>query len=231
MQTTSLIHQLLVFLSALWTPFSTDTQPSYEETKTIIQQERQKLSERWGNKTPPANVRRAIEKTLVDSIDTLADYWLGTRWALGSPQTTVPQVGKINCGTFVGRLLHDIGFDVDVKKLQRQPSQLIIKSFVGNDRIRKFSNASMKRFLSSVREMGNGLFIIGLDFHVGFLIQTDTDLRFLHASFETETVVNESAADAMPITTSGYRVVGKILSDDNLLDWLQGQKIAVKGKW
>jgi hypothetical protein len=89
----------------------------------------------------------------------------------------------------------------------------------------------MEKFLTSVREMGPGLFIIGLDFHVGFLIQTDTDLRFVHASYETETVVDESAAEAMPITSSKYRVVGKLLTDSNIEDWLDGRRIKVKGNW
>ncbi|MCP4449614.1 MAG: hypothetical protein GY811_30435 [Myxococcales bacterium] len=151
--------------------------------------------------------------------------------ALGSPQTSTPQVGKINCGTFVGRILSDAGFNVNVRKLQRQPSQLIIKSFVSGSRIRKLSNKPMKKFLASVREMGPGLFTIGLDFHVGFLLQTDDDLRFIHASFETETVVNEDAATAMPIVTSGYKVVGKVLSPANIRSWVGGEKIAVKGNW
>ena len=89
----------------------------------------------------------------------------------------------------------------------------------------------MKKFLASVKEMGPGLFIIGLDFHVGFLLQTEDDLRFIHASFETETVVDEDAATAMPITTSGYKVVGKILSPDNISSWLRNSKIHVKGDW
>ena len=130
-----------------------------------------------------------------------------------------------------GRVLHDAGFNVHVRKLQRQPSQLIIKSFVGGTRMRKFSNKPMKAFMASVREMGPGLFIIGLDFHVGLLLQTEDDLRFIHASFETETVVNEDAATAMPIVTSKYKVVGKILSPANIRSWLRGEAIAVKGDW
>jgi hypothetical protein len=79
--------------------------------------------------------------------------------------------------------------------------------------------------------MGPGLFIIGLDLHVGFLVQTDDDLRFIHASYETETVVDEAAATATLIVDSKYRVVGKILDDDNVRDWLAGRRIRVKGNW
>ncbi len=198
--------------------------PSYSEAMEGIAAKRTQLVSQDAN----AGVVRA---ELISSMEMLIAFWIGTRWALGAPQTTTPQQGKVNCGTFVGRILHDAGFKVHVKKLQRQPSQLIIKSFVGGKRVRKFSGATMKRFLASVRQMGSGLFIIGLDFHVGFLLQTEDDLRFIHASFETETVINEEAATAMPITSSGYRVVGKILSPENIRSWLRGDRIVVKGRW
>ncbi len=204
--------------------------PSYAQTIEKIEKRRAELGKRWRTQGRAAVEAEAHDELLAD-IESLSGYWLGTRWALGAPQTTIPQSGKVNCGTFVGRVLNDAGFKVKVRKLQRQPSQLIIKSFVGGKRVRKFSNATMKKFLSSVREMGPGLYIIGLDFHVGLLLQTEDDLRFIHASFETETVVNEPAHKAMPITTSKYKVVGKILSPKNIRSWLRGDKIKVQGDW
>jgi hypothetical protein len=223
---------LLLLLS--WGPDSVQAdpqeRPSYAEAVGNMKERRTLLAKKWRAKRTPALEQAATEE-LLKGVEALTSYWLGTRWALGSPQPTKPQKGKVNCGTFVGRVLNDAGFQVRVKKLQRQPSQLIIKSFVGGKRVRKFSKAPMKKFLSSVREMGPGLYIIGLDFHVGLLLQTEDDLRFIHASFETETVVNESAASAMPITSSQYRVVGKILSPANIRSWLGGDTIEVKGSW
>ncbi len=201
--------------------------PSYDAVIEAAEEKRQKLR---ATKNAQKG-KEASEKHLIGLFETLTERWLGTRWGLGLPQSSVPQVGKINCGTFVGTILEDMGFVVNVRKLQRQPSQLIIKSFIPGTAMKKFSNASMKRFLSTVRSMGPGLFIIGLDFHVGFLLQTEDELRFIHASFETETVVNEDAATAMPITTSAYKVVGKILTPTNLEDWRGGRRIKVQGNW
>lgn len=173
-----------------------------------------------------------IERELLIFFDQITKQWMGTQWALGPPQSEVPGAEKrINCGTFVGRVLNDSGFRVKVTKLQRQPAQLIIQSFVGGKRVRKFSNKTMESFLKSVKEMGPGLYIIGLDFHVGFLLQTKSDLRFIHASYENGKVRNEKASEATPILTSKYRVVGKVFSPKNIRDWVSGQKIKVKGKW
>jgi len=198
--------------------------PSYDEAKRAIERRRRELA-------AGGAAEDEIEREIIASVYDLSRYWLGTRWGLGAPQTSEPQVGQINCGTFVGTVLRDAGFNVKVSKLQRQPSQLIIESFVSGDRVRKYSNASMEKFLASVKEMGPGLFIIGLDFHVGFLIQTDAELRFVHASYETGTVVDEAAADATPIVSSKYRVVGKLLTRRNIDDWLSGARIRVKGNW
>ena len=204
---------------------------SYADAVESAATERKRLAEEWSNAGDRSAFRSNAEAEIIARVQGLAKHWLGTRWGLGLPQLTEPGPGKINCGTFVGTVLRDAGFNVKVKKLQRQPSQLIIRSFVGGKRVRKYSNASMKKFLASVREMGPGLYIIGLDFHVGFLVQTEDDLRFVHASYVTNTVVDEKASLAVPIVTSKYRVVGKILSPDNIDSWLNGSRIKVKGNW
>ena len=204
---------------------------SYAEARRVAAARRTAVARRWRRRGLDARGQAAAEAAILRSVKKLSRLWLGTRWGLGVPQSSTPGPGQINCGTFVGTVLRDAGFNVAVKKLQRQPSQLIIESFVGGDRVRKFSNAKMTRFLASVREMGPGLFIIGLDFHVGLLIQTETDLRFVHASYETKTVIDEPAATATPIVTSKYRVVGKLLSRQNLRDWLAGNRIQIKGNW
>jgi hypothetical protein len=203
----------------------------YQEAVRRVEQRRARLAERWRGTDDRAALVGPTAAVIQAEVGRLARQWLGTRWGLGAPQTRTPGAGKINCGTFVGTVLRDAGFVVDVEHLQRQPSQLIIASFVGAGRTRKWSNAPMDRFLADLRRMGPGLYIIGLDFHVGFLLQTDDDVRFVHASYLTRTVVDEPAALAQPISDSKYRVVGKILDRGNVRDWLEGNRIRVKGHW
>jgi hypothetical protein len=203
---------------------------SYDEAKARAAAVRDAL--RADLRRVDARSEKEVEQAVIGNVRDLAGHWLGTAWGLGPPQADAPGPDrKINCGTFVGTVLRDAGFVVDVAKLQRQPSQLIIRSFVGRDRTRRFSNASMARFLAGVKEMGPGLFIIGLDVHVGLLVQTEDELRFVHASYVTGTVVDEDAAAASPIVDSKYRVVGKILSRENLDAWLDGRRIEVVGDW
>lgn len=150
---------------------------------------------------------------------------------MGAPQTDTPQQGKVGCGNFVGLVLSGVGFRVDNRKLRRQPSQMIIASFVSKKRTQKFSNAPNPVFWKKVRAMGPGLYIIGLDYHVGLLIQTKTEVRFIHSSVVTGMVVNEDATQAELITDSRFKMVGKILSPQNINDWLAGRTIKVKGRF
>ena len=172
---------------------------------------------------------RQLEATLLARIDLLHHMWLGTRWGLGMPQTRVPHEGKVNCGMFVARVLRDAGFRLNVWKFNRQTAADAIRS-VAPKRVRRyFHDAPMDKFLARVKKMGPGLFIIGLDFHIGFLRQTEDDLRFVHASYIDKKVVDEPASTAVPIVTSRYRVVGKILQPDMLAAWLARRRLKVLG--
>ncbi len=171
-----------------------------------------------------------LRDALLGRIDRLHSRWLGTRWGLGAPQTRAPGEGKINCGMFVARVLRDAGFRLDIWKFNRQAASDAIRSLTPAGAIRRFHDAPMKKFLARVRKMGPGIYLIGLDFHIGFLRQTEKDLRFVHASYVDKVVVDEPAAAAVPIVTSRYRVVGKLLGERMLEAWLANRRIKVLGK-
>lgn len=193
----------------------------------------QTVAQTGGLRTSAASMSdAALERALVAQMEALFSHWYGTAWGLGGPQTQEPGPGKINCGMFVGRTLVDAGANVRHIKLQRQPASLIIKSLVPKRLIRHFRNKSMDTFIKGVQAMGPGLYIIGLDFHVGFvLVKPDHEVRFIHASYVTKTVLNESARDAIPIKTSKYRVVGKLFSREYLKKWRRGKRFEVLGRW
>lgn len=203
-------------------------EPSYAELKEELARAR----EADGMRERVSREPEAVEAELVASMERIFSHWYGTKWGLGAPQTSTPQEGQINCGTFVGRTLVDAGFVIKHKKLQRQPAELIIKSLAPKSAIKRWRNKPMERFVREVREMGPGLYVIGLDFHVGYvLVRPDGDVRFIHASYVTHTVIDEPAIDASPIQSSKYRVVGKIFDERLLAKWAKGERVAVLGSW
>lgn len=183
------------------------------------------------SETAELRVAQSSDVDLTGVFDALTQHWMGTTWGLGLPQSDTPGVGKINCGTFVGTILSHLGVNVNVKKLQRQPSELIIKTFVRGRDIVRFRNRPTDEFVARVAALGDGVYIIGLDFHVGFLRVRDGEVRFVHASYVTHTVVDELASEAEPIRSSKYRVVGKIFDAKMMRDWRAGRRIPVVGNW
>ena len=212
---------MIVLLSLLPAPALAD----YPEFVAELEEERTELAE--DRDRPTEALRRQLQQRMLK----VAEEWMGTRWGLGRPQAKQPGDGKINCGMFVATVLGDAGIEVDRVKLQRQPAELIIKTFSKSDDIRRFRNDPVETFLTGTREMGDGLYIIGLDFHVGLLHVDGDDVRFIHASYVTHTVVSEDAASAEPIVTSKYRVVGKLLDDRMIRRWLDGERYRVVGNW
>lgn len=216
---------LIVVLATMLQVQPAQADEGYAEARAAIELQRHSFAQRQTE-----DQQEAVAAFIVSSVETLSTHWLGTRWGRGIPQLAEPGEGKINCGTFVGTILNHAGFRVNVKKLQRQPSQMIIASFVPPSRRRKLVGVSMDRFVSTVRDMGPGLFIIGLDLHVGLLLQTDTELRFIHSSIMPGWVVNEDGSNAPLIEDSNYRIVGKLLGQGNIASWLRNRPIIVKGK-
>ena len=225
-----LLRWTAVLAACRWGPAAARGDESYDDARADVAAGRARQLARWRAGERGPSFRRRCDRLAVDSVLRLSRFWLGTRWGLGLPQIQRPGDGRVNCGTFVGRLLADAGFRVDVRKLQRQPSALIVRTFAPPERIQRFWHAPLPAFLAAVEAMGPGLFIIGLDLHVGLLVRRPGgELRFIHASILTASVVDEPAADALLIGASAYRVVGKALGARNLESWLTGQPIAVVG--
>jgi hypothetical protein len=202
---------------------------TYDDLKQQIARDRREVRLRQAGSQRPGSQLARLEKILLCRIDRFFTAWLGSRWGLGLPQSTRPGQGKVNCGVFVGVIMRDAGFNLPIWKFNRQDTYHAIRSLAPRRTIRYFHKVPMTDFLAAVRKMGSGLFVIGLDFHIGFLRQDERGLRFVHASYVTRTVVDEAAAQAIPIVTSKYRMVGKILQPNMLRAWLSGKRIEVLG--
>ena len=49
--------------------------------------------------------------------------------------------------------------------------------------IKRFSNASIEDFSASLQTQGPGVYIVGLDCHVGFVVNNGVTLRFVHSNY------------------------------------------------
>ncbi len=204
---------------------------TYGGTLSVIKQQKEALLQQYlAAETAPARdvvLRQAGELFVQAVVTEVTPYWYGTPWDFNG-MTQVPGAGSIACGYFVTTVLRDMGVDLARVRLAQQPSEILIKSLVGSAAIKRFSDVKVEKFLAAVRNWGQGLYIVGLDMHVGFIVSDDTGIHFVHASYMAPLcVVQEDAAESVILAGSRYRVLGKLTGDnDFLLAWLQGEAIS-----
>ena len=158
----------------------------------------------------------------------LPTFWYGTPWDY-SGTTELPNEGHIACGYYVSTMLRDAGFEVERRKLAQQASEKIVKTLVSEKYIKRFSRKKIKPFLEEMDKLGEGLYIVGLDTHVGFLLVEDGKKQFIHSARTTKGVVNENAWSSKVLIRSKYRIVGKLLPNDEVVEkWLIGESFYVQ---
>lgn len=149
-------------------------------------------------------------------------YWYGTKWDFNGI-TQKPNEGSIACGYFVTTTLRDIGLKINRVKLTQCASEEMIKSLVSEDNIIRFSNKSIEEFVKKLKNKGNGIYVVGLDNHTGFVLVNSEGSFFIHSSgIAPYKVVKDKLTESLLIVKSKYRIVGKLSSDKKLLsNWIK----------
>jgi len=164
-------------------------------------------------------VKTRLEKELTENV---FPAWYGTPWDFNGTSDK-PGEGKIACGYFVSTTLKHIGFKINRFKLAQQPSQRIISTFMK----RSSMDISSRRPLTDVKKKliksGNGIYIVGLDTHVGYVVVKEEKITFVHSSYyrPDRQVVAEPYDSRNPLSDSKYRVVGKIFHNEMVINWLK----------
>ncbi len=168
--------------------------------------------------------RARARKTLEDSIgETLAPAWVGTPYAF-SGKATAPHDGPVACGHYVGAVLRGAGFRVS-RDVGALASARIVRSFAGHGRTRWWSGKTRAQLVRGVRREGDGLYLIGLDTHVGLLRVHGGEVTLCHSTGRwPRTVVCEPALASRSLI-SKVHVWGPLLPDETVDRWLAGQRI------
>lgn len=166
--------------------------------------------------------RVELEKSLRQDV---FPAWFGTDWDFNGT-TTTPGVGKIACGYFVSTCLTQVGFKVNRIKLAQQASQKIIETFMPKTERKILGDAKpMEVIRAFLQGKGDGIYLVGLDQHVGFISVVGEDMAFVHSSYyqPDSCVQAEKIETKNPLSDSKYRVIGKLFSDDMVVGWLEGR--------
>ncbi|MFN8297818.1 MAG: hypothetical protein U0T75_01835 [Chitinophagales bacterium] len=153
----------------------------------------------------------------------LFQQWYNTPWDFNGI-TNTPGKGKLACGYFVTSVLADAGFNIPRLAWAQLASETMIKKL--NPAVKKFSNKTIEEFEAYVKSKSDGLYIVGLDCHVGFVSKVKGKLLFTHSSYYQPDigVMSEELQGHNPLNDSKYRVLGPMLHREMVVNWIMGNK-------
>jgi hypothetical protein len=209
---------------------ATELDTTYSRICRHLEGSRKKLTIEYSKATNDDARENVLVKARTLLFTTLSDSifvcWYGTNWDFNGI-TTSPRQGNIACGYFVTTTLLQGGFLINRVFLAQQASSVLIKAFCPDDKIKTITNHKKEKVLDYLKTKPDGIFILGLDNHVGFVLKNGDSLDFVHSSFWPQhKVVRVPLASSEIFNESGYFMIGELLySDTTITKWVKGEKI------
>lgn len=205
----------------------------YEATLAAIEAERRRLAGRYAaaetetargaiRAEARAYVRAAIVREIVPA-------WLGMPWGLGKNSTAnrphAPGM-TVACGYFVAAVLEAAGLRIESRFKFAQAPALAVQKALAPDAVHRYFSVAGDVLGRKIAGLGDGVYIIGLANHIGFVVVDAGAVRLVHASYTGDQVVtDEPLAAAQAIADSrpkGY-FVSPVMQDDRSAElWLRG---------
>jgi hypothetical protein len=143
----------------------------------------------------------------------------------------------VGCSYFLTGVLENAGLKLESRaRFAQAPSLWIQRALLpAEGRVYRFGPVEPTALRAQLAALGDGLYVIGLNIHVGFLVVRGADVRIVHASYASPyTVVSEPVESSEVIALSrgkGY-VVSPLFRDDRLVEhWLRGAAVPAPPQW
>lgn len=155
-----------------------------------------------------AVLKIARERMFDELVNRIFPAWYGTTWDFNGTSET-PRQGKVACGYFVSTTLRDLGITLNRYRIAQLYSHDIVRRLAVTTQTFSSVSATLEAL---GREPGTGLYVVGLDQHVGFLVRlVSGEMRFVHSSYgQPAEVVSELAKDSEILSQSKKFVLGRV---------------------
>ena len=199
----------------------------YETIKTNIGADRQSLQKLYNSgEITLDSVSGYFTNRLINQV---IPYWYGTPWDFDG-YTNEPNEGTIACGYFISTTLKHMGINWNRYRLAQQAALLELMTVAGPGEIHALPETDPKDFIKYVKEnLEEGLYLLGLTSHVGFIYYVDGEVFFIHSNFVFPSeVVIEYANVSNAILYSFDYYLTSISGNKYLLEkWLSGEEVKV----
>jgi hypothetical protein len=213
---------LSALLAATFCAEPADVAAAYRDAASSLAQDRVKLlGELRKARLPdrPPILTRARTRLLEAFDRDLIPAWFGTPWEFYGISEK-PGSGTIACGYLVSTLLRDAGFRVERVRMAQQASEHIVQTMTPEAEILRLREVTREQVVEAARAKGDGLYIVGFDFHVGLLRIDGQTARFCHSSYLGKKVVVCEPPEQSGAFVSSYYVLGDAMPQARIQDWL-----------
>lgn len=175
------------------------------------------------------NLYQTNRNTAIDSASTylysklineIVPHWYGTEWDFNG-YTNTPNDGLIACGYFVSTTLKHLGFNLNRYKMAQQAGLIEARMLQPKTELKIYSGLSFQDLKAKVNSVyTDGIYFLGLDNHVGYVLIKDKTLYFLHSSYCDDKVVIELAETSACFASNIY-VFAEVTTNKTLVtNWI-----------
>ena len=160
-------------------------------------------------------------------LNDIVPHWYGTEWDFNG-HTNIPNQGEIACGYFVSTTLKHLGFNLNRYKMAQQAGLLEARMLQPKSELNIYRNLSFESLKKKVNSVySNGIYFVGLDNHVGYVLVKDKELYFLHSSYYDDRVMIE-LAEKSPCFPSDIYVFAEVSTNRDLVkNWILNTRLSV----
>ena len=214
----------------------------YRASMEQLEARRVELGERYAaasSKSQRTAVREEAREVVIGAIvDEIIPAWKGKPWTMAAiddglrPDARDPFEDKgVSCSWFVVSVLENAGLRLSTARRFAGTIAVHLQHALspGKGDIHRFWNTTPRELEGKLAALGDGLYVVGLNCHVGFIHVSGGEARFMHSSYvEPYRVVVEDLTTSPAIAYSqdaGY-VVSPLFEDVRLIDhWLTGRPV------
>lgn len=219
-------------LDSMATGLNFKAQTNYASTKQKAKELRAGLAQ-----TYKAATNLAQKEAILDSaqnefasylLNQIIPYWYNTEWGFDG-YTSIPNRGSIACGYFVSTTLLHMGINVNRYKLAQQNPENEAKTVAIKDSlVRSYDYLDIEPAIhKELSTYDDGLYFVGLDYHVGYLYIRNGQAYFIHSDYVDGFVRIESIENSEAFESETY-FISNISSNRNLaLKWIMEEEVLV----